>query len=137
MLIFYSGLYPEFLLYIKIRNMGNATFLTYFKNNRLNTGIKNVEGIKYINFGDFREPELSLDNAMKKILNELMPLSLHDVCIGSFRVDGTYRAIIQPYLTREFASAIVFSYMLPEIVEYRKSNGKMVKLTTNWDATLI
>ena len=134
---FCSGLHPEFLLCKEFDKWADAMILAQCLNDRQNTGIKNVEGIKYINFGDFRNPMLSLDDAMRKILNELLPLSIHDICIVSFRTDGTYRAIIQPNSSRDFASAIVFSYMISEIIIYRKSGGRIAKLTTNWDAALI
>lgn len=101
----------------------------------LNTGIENVSGIKYINFGTYDHNTTTIDGTIKDIFSK-MPLDKYGIYVGAFRNANEFKIIIQSYQDRNYASAIVFSYAIG-ICFYKKVGGIVYKNTTNWDETLI
>lgn len=100
-----------------------------------NTGIENVSGIKYINFGTYDHNTTTIDGTIKDIFSK-MPLDKYGIYVGAFRNANEFKIIIQSYQDRNYASAIVFSYAIG-ICFYKKVGGIVYKNTTNWDETLI
>ena len=104
---------------------------------QLNTDILGVSGLKYINFGDINVNTVTIDEFIKEILNEKIPLSLNDTYICSFTLGAACRLIIQPYTNRNYASVILFSYAFDNIIFYKKANGVVVKIVPNSEKTVI
>lgn len=95
--------------------------------------------IKTFDFGIFDYATENIDTVMKYIFSTLLPLDSSGKCtyICTFVVESFYRAIIQPYIDRNYGSAIVFSYARGDILFYRKSSGILTKYTTQWTETVI
>ena len=95
--------------------------------------------VKTFDFGVHDSTTENVDTVMYYILNQAMPLDgtgkLTYIC--TFTVGSIYRAIIQPYSSREYASAIVFSYRLPQIIYYQKWAGVLTKYTAKWEGQVI
>lgn len=103
----------------------------------LNTDFQAVSGLKYINFGDVNVNTVTIDEYIKEILNEKIPLSLNDTYICSFTLGAACRLIIQPYTSRNYASAILFSYAFENIIFYKKASGVVIKIVPNSEKTVI
>lgn len=103
----------------------------------LNTDIQAVNGLKCIDFGNFNVNVVTIDELVKEIMNGIIPLSEKDTYIGSFILGSCYRIIIQPYINRNYASAILFSYASKGVIFYEKAYGILKKYTTNWTTTQI
>lgn len=105
----------------------------------LNTDIQSFKGLKYINFGDFNYSVITLDNLVKNILSDKIPLSADNTYIGRFVLGAEYRIIIQPYRSKNFASALLFSYALDigGFTFYTKRDGIVTKYTMESVSTVI
>lgn len=101
--------------------------------------VTNTSLVKTFDFGAHDSTVENVDTVMYYILNQAMPLDgtgkLTYIC--TFTVGAIYRAIIQPYSSREYASAIVFSYRLPQIIYYQKWAGVLTKYTAKWEGQVI
>lgn len=103
----------------------------FFPYRKLNTGIQDVNGIKYINFGEYKHGSIALDDLVKEIFVKT-PATMDVTYIGSFMLGSTYRIIIQSHPSGLHASAILFSYALKGAFYYTKINGIVKRYTTNW-----
>lgn len=103
----------------------------------LNTGIENTEYIKYVNFGAYEHISNTVDDVVKDIINNKIPLSTYYFYFGQFSYYGIYKMIIQSHSQKEYASAIVFSYAYKGILFYTKTGGVYYKRETNWTETQI
>ncbi len=105
--------------------------------NSLNTDIQAMNGLKYINFGNFNVEVVNLDKVVKEILDGKIPASLNDTYIGSFILGAAYRIIIHPYTSKKYAAAIVFSYTLSNIILYQKNNDVITRIIIHGEKTVI
>lgn len=80
---------------------------------------------------------MTLDELVKEILAGIIPTSLNGTYFGEFILGAAYRIIIQPYMDRRYAAAIVFSYTLSDIILYKKNNGVITKIVPNSVKTVI
>ena len=108
----------------------------HFPYRKLNTGIRDISGLKCIDFGEYDHLTFTIDDIVKDIFLKA-PLSTKDTYIGTFIQAGVYKIIVQPYLRREYSSAIVFGYGTKGILFYVKVNGTVYRYTTNWNAAII
>lgn len=103
---------------------------------KLNTDMQNVRELKYIYLGVYDYNTNTLDNVIKDIFNKVQ-VSEAATYICHFVLSSTYRAIIQPYVNKNYASAVVFSYATDGVIFYTKVDGSVRKYTTNWTKNMI
>lgn len=98
----------------------------------LNTDLKDVSGIRFIDFGAYDHESMTVDEVIKEIFNKV-PLEREGIFLGRFMRGQEYKVIMQSYKhNRDHGSAILFSYAFPEVIFYRKTSGVLRKCTTEW-----
>ncbi len=95
-----------------------------------------MDGIKCIDFGSYDYNSNTLENVVSDIFDKI-PVAESTTYVCRFSLASTYRALVQGYINKRYASAIVFSYATKGIIFYAKVNGTVRKYTTNWDETAI
>ena len=98
----------------------------------LNTDLKDVSGIRFIDFGEYDHESMTVDEVIKEIFNKV-PLEREGIFLGRFMRGQEYKVVMQSYKhNRDYGSAILFSYAVPEVIFYRKTSGVLRKCTTEW-----
>lgn len=99
---------------------------------KLNTDLKDVSGIRFIDFGEYDHESMTVDEVIKEIFNKV-PLDRKNIFLGCFVRGQEYKVVMQSYKhNRDHGSAILFSYAFPEVIFYRKTSGVLRKCTTEW-----
>ena len=81
---------------------------------QLNTDLKDVSGIRFIDFGEYDHESMTVDEVIKEIFNKV-PLEREGIFLGRFMRGQEYKVVMQSYKhNRDYGSAILFSYGTPD-----------------------